>query len=112
MPLDAIKITVQSIDIPTSWISAEEAKEIATSITNQNLVNFMNRIMKVIKVASEEGRTSCGVAKRNENDEIVQRTMGLLRSLGYEVAKSVQGCHYPWYNVLRYCHDALDQITG
>jgi hypothetical protein len=96
MPLDAIKITVQSIDIPTSWISAEEAKEIATSISNQNFVNFMNRIMEVIKVAAEEGRTSCGVSKRYENSEIVQRTMELLRTLGYEVANAPTSLNINW----------------
>jgi hypothetical protein len=96
MPLDAIKITVKSVNIPDAWITAEEAKEIATSITNQNLVNFMNRIMEVIKVASEEGRTSCGVSKRYENNEIVQRTMSLLRSLGYEVANAPTSLNINW----------------
>ena len=96
MPLDSIKITVKSVDIPDAWITAEEAKEIATSITNQNLVNFMNRIMEVVKVAAEEGRTSCGVAKRCENNEIVQRTMSLLRSLGYEVANNPCALSINW----------------
>lgn len=96
MPLDAIKITIKSVDIPNSWMTAEEAKEIATSITNQNLVKFMNRIMEVIKVAADEGRTSCGVSKRYENSEIVERTMGLLRSLGYEVANAPTALNINW----------------
>ena len=96
MPLDAIKITVKSVNIPDSWISAEEAKEIATSISNKNFVNFMNKIMEVVKVAAEEGRTYCGVSKRYENNEIIERAVDLLRSLGYEVANASSALNINW----------------
>lgn len=96
MPLDAIKITVKSVNIPDSWISAKEAREIATSINNQNFVNFMNKIMEVVKIASEEGRTSCGVSKRYENNEIIERAVDLLRSLGYEVTNTCSALNINW----------------
>lgn len=86
MPLDAIKITIQSTDIPGNWLSAEEANCIATSISNKNLTNFMNTIMEIVKIAAEEGRTSCSVSKGGSNEEIVHRALNFLRSLGYEVS--------------------------
>lgn len=96
MPLDAIKITVKSVDIPDSWITAEEANEIATSIKNKNFATFINRIMEVIKVAAEEGRTSCGVYKHNESTELVQRALSLLHSLGYEVSNNSTSISISW----------------
>ena len=83
MPLDAIKITVESIDIPDSWITAEEAREIATSLTNKNFVSFMNKIMETIQKASLEGRTYCSVSHKYVNVEIIQRAKDLLTNLGY-----------------------------
>ena len=96
MPIDAIKITVKSVDIPDSWITAEEANEIATSIKNKNFTTFISRVMEVIKVAAEEGRTSCGVYKHNENTELVQRGLSFLRSLGYEVASAPTSLNINW----------------
>ena len=96
MPLDAIKITVKSVDIPDSWITAEEANEIATSIKNKNFTSLTSRIMEVIKVAAEEGRTSCAVYKHNENTELVQRVLSFLRSLGYEVTNASTSLNIKW----------------
>ena len=86
MPVDAIKLTVKSIDIPDSWITAEEARETATSITNKNFVSFMNKIMEEIKKTSLEGKTSCFVSHRYINIEIIQRAKMLLTTLGYEAS--------------------------
>lgn len=96
MPLDAIKITVKTVDIPESWITAEEANEIATSIKNKNFASYISRVMEVIKVAAEEGRTYCAVYKHNENAELVQRVLSFLRSLGYEVANAPTSLNINW----------------
>ena len=96
MPLDAIKITVKSVDIPDSWITAEEANEIATSIKNKSFTTFINRIMGVIKAAAEEGRTICAVYKNREGTELVQRALSFLRSLGYEVANTSTTISISW----------------
>lgn len=96
MPLDAIKITVKSVDIPDSWITAEEANEIATGMNNKNFVTFINRIMEVIKVAAEEGRTYCGVYKHKESTELVQRALSFLHSLGYEVSNNPTSIGINW----------------
>ena len=96
MPLDAIKITVESVDIPETWITAEEAKKIATNILNAHFIVFIDRIMEVIKVASEEGRTSCAVSKKQENNEIIMRALSLLKSLGYEVANTPTALSINW----------------
>lgn len=97
MPLDAIKFTIQlSEEIPENWITADEANRIATSISNKNLTSFINKIMEVIKIAAEEGRTSCSVSKGCVNNEIIQRVMALLRSLGYEVANAPTALNINW----------------
>lgn len=95
MPLDAI-ITVETVEIPKNWITAEQAKSTATSIANAHLVILVDRIMEVIKVASGEGRTSCAVSKNKENNEIIKRALSLLQSLGYEVSNDPYAIHIKW----------------
>lgn len=97
MPLDAIKLIIQSSEeIPENWMTADEANRIATSISNKNLTSFINKIMEVIKIAAEEGRTSCSVSKGCTNDEITQRVITLLRSLEYEVANAPTALTIHW----------------
>ena len=96
MPIDAIKLTVKSVDIPDSWITAEEARETATSITNKNFVSFMNKIMEEIKKTSLEGKTSCFVSHRYINSEIIQRAKMLLTTLGY-AASTLTGTE--WFDI-------------
>lgn len=87
MPLDAIKITVKSVDIPENWITAEEANSIATSISNKNFLNFMTSTMNAIIKTSKEGETHTSIYCCGANEEIYARAMETLEMLGYSVSR-------------------------
>lgn len=89
MPLDAIKITVESIDSPDSWITAEEANSIATSVANENFVKYINNVMKVIHTAAKEGRTSTTHYCTTINDELFDRASEFLSTLGYTTNSNI-----------------------
>ena len=93
MPLDAIKITVKSVDIPDSWITAEEANKMATSITNEKIQNFITNVMGHIKRAALEGKTKEIICCLSANDEVYERAVAFLKTLGYSISGSPsQGC--------------------
>lgn len=87
MPLDAIKITVKSVDIPEDWITAEEANSIATSINNKSFLNFMTSAMNAIIKTSKEGETHTSIYCCGANEEIYARAMETLEMLGYSVSR-------------------------
>lgn len=86
MPLNAIEITVETIELPGNWMPASEAREIATSVSNKNTKNFLNNIMAYIKNASEDGRTKISIACVSANNEVYERGVEILKSLGYSVS--------------------------
>lgn len=86
MPLNAIEITVETIELPKNWLPASEAREIATSVSNKNTMNFLNNVMSYIKTASEDGRTKTCITCMSANNEVYERGVEILESLGYSVS--------------------------
>ena len=85
MPLDAIKITVESVDIPETWITAEEANRIATSIKNEYFVDYIDKIMQQINKAAAQGKTETSHYDSTINGEVYDRAVKFLKTLGYTV---------------------------
>ena len=86
MPLNAIEITVETVELPHHWIPASKAREIATSISNKNTVNFLNNVMSYIKKASEDGHTKVCITCLSANNEVYERSVEILKSLEYSVS--------------------------
>lgn len=85
-PINTIEITIEAVELPDNWMPASKAREIATSISNKNTVNFLNNIMSYIKAASEEGRTKSCISCISSNNEVYERGVEILKSLGYSVS--------------------------
>ena len=88
MPLEAI-ITVETVELPKNWITAEEANKKATSFTNATFVKFMEEVMKEITKTANVGETHTFVGCYGANEEVYSRAMSVLESLGYAVSRSV-----------------------
>jgi hypothetical protein len=98
--VETIKITVEekAIELPSNWIPAQVAREIATSISNEYFKKIMDNIMEEIKSSAEQGKTSVSfVITSSMNSEILARIVGLLTDLEYRVSKSSASIIIYWY---------------
>ena len=86
MPLEAI-ITVETVELPKNWITAEEANKRATSFTNATFVKFMEEVMREITKTANVGETHTSVGCYGANEEVYSRAMSVLESLGYSVSR-------------------------
>lgn len=89
MPIDSIKITVKTTDIPESWITAEEANSIATSIANKNFVKYIDNVMDAIHTAAKKGETSTSYYCVTINKELFNRASEFLSTLGYTINSNI-----------------------
>ena len=78
--------TVETTGLPENWMPASKAREIATSISNEKTMNFLNNLMIYIKNASENGRTKECITCNSANNEVYERGVEILKSLGYSVS--------------------------
>ena len=86
MSLEAsIKISVKEADIPETWITAEEANRISTSIKNEYFVDYINEIMQQINEAAAQGKTETSHYDSTINGEVYDRAVKFLKTLGYTV---------------------------
>lgn len=90
MPLNAIEITIKTVELPVGWITAKEANERATSFTNATFVKFMAEVMKEITKTASIGETHTSVGCFGASEEIYVRAMSALEKLGYTVSRPIK----------------------
>lgn len=97
MPLEAI-ITVETVEFPKNWITAEQAKEKAVNIKNTLFKECMDEVMAKINLAAEKGctNTAIHIDPKIFTEEIFDKVVDLLESLGYKLIANVQKTYiYP-----------------
>mgnify|MGYP006864445685 CR=1 FL=1 len=98
--IEIIKITVgeKTIELPSNWIPAQVAREIATSISNECFKKFMDNIMKEIKSDSALGKTSTYIVITSAmSSEMLARIVALLTDLGYNISKHPTAMTISWH---------------
>lgn len=81
-----ITVAITETNYPDNWISAAEANEIATSVTNTALSTFLNNAMGYIKEAAKNGKTKTSFCCVSANNEVYERGSAILRELGYRTS--------------------------
>lgn len=88
------KITVMA-EFPDEWISAEKAREAATSIRNQSVTTLVDNIMEIIKRESNAGALSTTIRiKGGKYTSVYQTAQEILKKLGYTVDGESSGVCY------------------
>ena len=97
MSLEAIT-TVELGEIPSNWLTAEKAKEKAVNIKNTHFKECMDEVMAKINLAAEKGctNTAIHIDPKIFTEEIFDKAVDLLESLGYKLIANVQKTYiYP-----------------
>lgn len=79
-------ISIEIAVMPSNWITAEDAREIATSLRNTRFTELMDFIMKRIRNVSAEGAVSLAISIPGGYYKCVyEQAQAVLQALGYTV---------------------------
>ena len=88
--MDKVIVSVEVVDIPTSWKSASEMRDQATNFHNEKIAELMDNLMAKIDVASACGALSADIVVAGSRPRNVYlRAQEILKSLGYTVVGDV-----------------------
>lgn len=85
--MNKVTVSLELMAMPNNWISAEEAREAATSLRNTKFVELMDFIMKQIKRYSNDGAVNLHLnIPTYYYRSVYEQAQEALKALGYEVS--------------------------
>lgn len=84
--MNEVTVSLEFTAMPSNWITAEDAREIATSLRNTRFTELMDFIMKRIRNVSAEGAVSLSISIPGGYYKCVyEQAQAVLQTLGYTV---------------------------